>query len=308
MKKTYTIKHINIYFADHRVSSNGVDLNIDMKAVEVLQLLVNTPGETVSTDQFMDKIWHDKPSAPEVIPAAIARLRKMFKQAGISEELIVTVHKVGYRFVPPQTTESESRDSGWRKQSWFATLLLLLLAALATSLYFNINMPKAVVFEDSNNNSVQLNQQNDSEATQIYILRHTEKADDVSEDPELSPLGIKHAKYWKKVLQHIEFNQVLTTDFRRNIQTAKLLSAESSVNPELYYPMSFDVLKFIRQIQGQTVLIIGHSNTIPDMVNRLIGESKYPPMSHNNYDLLFTITINKNGDTSSSMLHIEMPQ
>jgi len=71
--------------------------------------------------------------------------------------------------------------------------------------------------------------------------------------------------------------------------------------------MSFNVLKFISLIRGEKVLIIGHSNTIPDMVNRLIDETKYPPMSHENYNVLYIVSINKNGDTSSSMLHIEMP-
>ena len=71
--------------------------------------------------------------------------------------------------------------------------------------------------------------------------------------------------------------------------------------------MSFDTVKFIKEIQGQKVLIIGHSNTIPDMVNRIIDETMYPPMSHKNYNLLYLITINENGNTSSSVLHIEMP-
>ena len=43
------------------------------------------------------------------------------------------------------------------------------------------------------------------------------------------------------------------------------------------------------------------------MVNRLIGESKYPPMSHENYNLMYLITIDKNGHTSSSLMHIEQP-
>ncbi len=71
--------------------------------------------------------------------------------------------------------------------------------------------------------------------------------------------------------------------------------------------MSFDVLKFLKLIQGQQVLIIGHSNTIPDMVNRIIGETKYPPMSHENYNILYTVSINSKGESSSSMLHIEVP-
>ncbi len=311
MENTYNIKHLTVDFADHKITSNGVEMSIDYKAVKVLMLMIENSGTTVTTDQFMEAVWQDKPSAPEVIPAAIARLRKMFKQAGISDEIIVTVHKVGYRFMPPEGEEAHnhppSKSSPPQLQRMF---MLLLLGSLFASVAFNIKHYLSRVDQKqlAATKAQNLNQESASQTTQLYIIRHTEKASDTAENPDLSPAGIERAKYWKKVLQHIEFDQVFTTDFIRNVQTAKLVATESNIKPELYYPMSFDVLKFLQLVQGQKVLIIGHSNTIPDMVNRLIDETKYPPMSHENYNLLYLITINQNGDTSSSLLHIEKPQ
>lgn len=296
------------------MTSNGVEMSIDHKAIEVMEMMVERANETVSTDDFMEKVWHDKPSSPEVIPAAVARLRKVFKKAGISDDLIVTVHKVGYRFEPPpETTPVTSAPP--EKQSWFKNMLwLLVLGALFSSIALNVkqhlskpNKPQKVQLS-STDQTAQIVQESASDVTQIYILRHTEKADDTSEDPELSTAGIKRANYWKKVLQNIDFDKVFTTEFKRNIQTADIISKERTIQPDLYYPMSFDVLKFINQIKGQNVLIIGHSNTIPDMVNRLIDETKYPPMSHQNYNVMYIVTINGNGETSSSMLHIEVPE
>jgi broad specificity phosphatase PhoE len=234
----------------------------------------------------------------------------MFKLAGISDELIVTVHKVGYRFEPivEKTDMTDSHKTS--KNTLFKWLEIGLILALLISLLFSTKQlfnPQTKNTEVASYDEAIITKQSTAEVTQIYILRHTEKADDNAEDPELSTQGIAHALYWRSVLQHTPFDQVFTTDFKRNIQTANLLTTESSIRPELYYPMSFDVLKFINQIRGQRVLIIGHSNTIPDMVNRLIGETIYPPMSHDNYDVLFIVTINKNGDTSSSMLHIQQP-
>ncbi len=309
--KTYQIKHILVDFDDHKITSNGVELSIDYKAIEVLQLLVMHAGETVHTEDFMDSIWHDKPSSPEVIPAAIARLRKMFKKAGIGDDLIVTVHKVGYRYEPINAEQEITKVSPKYSHPLFkVAFLILTLGGLFLSMGLNIKYYMSNLDEDklAQIEAAKIQQESLSKTTQIYILRHTEKADETAEDPSLSAAGIERAKYWKKVLQHTDFDQVFTTEFKRNIQTAELISAESSVKPELYYPMSFDVLKFLNLIKGQKVLIIGHSNTIPDMVNRLIDETRYPPMSHENYNILYTITINENGDTSSSMLHIEKPQ
>lgn len=308
--KIHHIKHIRIDFDDHKITSNGVEVSIDYKAIEVLQLLIMHAGETVHSEQFMDSIWHDKPSAPEVIPAAIARLRKMFKKAGISDDLIVTVHKVGYRYEAITTDEDPPFEGHKQNRPKLKVALwLLTVGGLLISLGLNIKHHMNSNAEDqlAQIQAANIQQESASNTTQIYILRHTEKADETSENPNLSAQGIERAKYWKKVLQHTEFDQVFTTEFKRNIQTAELISAASSVKPELYYPMSFDVLKFLNLIKGQKVLIIGHSNTIPDMVNRLIDETKYPPMSHKNYNILYVITINENGDTSSSMLHIEMP-
>ena len=309
MNKTYKIKHIIIDFDDFKITSNGVEMSIDHKAIEVMQMLTENAGETVNSHDFMDRVWQDKPSSPEVIPAAIARLRKMFKKAGISEDIIVTVHKVGYRFEPIEETEAAAPNRKKTHPLLQAVTLILIMGGLLLSMGLNVkhyignlDKDKLAAIDAANRKQESL-----SDVTQIYIIRHTEKADETAENPELSAAGIERAKYWKEVFQHIEFDQVFTTDFVRNIQTAEIISTDNSIKPELYYPMSFDVLKFINLIRGEKVLIIGHSNTIPDMVNRLIDETRYPPMSHENYNILYIVNINKNGDTSSSMLHIEKP-
>lgn len=311
MNTTYQIKHILLDFNDYKIFSNGVEMSIDHKAVEVMQMLIENAGQTVNSDDFMDQIWSNKPSSPEVIPAAIARLRKMFKKAGISDDIIVTVHKVGYRFEPIDEVDTaplytkQNKRTLLKAGTWALVLTGLLLSiGLNVKHYFNHPKEGEIVGIDA----IERHQESLSNVTQIYIIRHTEKTSDTQENPELSTTGIERALYWKKVLQHIQFDQVFTTDFKRNIQTAELISTDSSVKPELYFPMSFDVLKFINLIKGQKVLIIGHSNTIPDMVNRLIDETKYPPMSHENYNTLYLININKNGDTSSSKFHIEKPE
>jgi hypothetical protein len=42
---------------------------------------------------------------------------------------------------------------------------------------------------------------------------------------------------------------------------------------------------------GKRVLISGHSNTTPTMVNKLIGESKYSDMSDTDNKTLFIVNI-----------------
>ncbi|MBT8290569.1 MAG: histidine phosphatase family protein, partial [Muriicola sp.] len=40
---------------------------------------------------------------------------------------------------------------------------------------------------------------------------------------------------------------------------------------------------------GNNVLVVGHSNTTPDFVNKMIGEEKYPPMDDSDNGSLFIV-------------------
>lgn len=310
MQDKLTIRHVVVDFGEHTFLSNGVPIKIDPMAIATLQLLVEKSGKAVTIDEFMQTVWLGKPSSPEVVTSAVARLRKAFKKSGISDDLIVTVPKTGYRFDQPATTAAATIAPAAVRRSPLmtavaATLMLILLGSMALNARSYFSAPKATNLRYQPTAAIQ--PQSESAVTQIYILRHTEKVDEDAENPKLSKLGVQRARYWKSVLQNVDVQRIFTTDFDRNIQTAKILGEDYSINPEIYYPLSFDVLKFINEVKGQHVLIIGHSNTIPDMVNRLVGESRYPPMSHLDYDNLFLVTINASGETSSTQLHIEMP-
>ncbi|MEZ5497004.1 MAG: winged helix-turn-helix domain-containing protein [Gammaproteobacteria bacterium] len=311
---TFQLKHLLINFQDLSISSYGVSIKIDNMAVEVLKILIENAGQTVHNDFLMNNVWQDKPSSPEVIPAAISRLRKMFKKTGIGDNLIVTVHKVGYRLdlsekqgLQPEVADVLDKPNN--KPYW---LSLIVLGITGSIIYFLMTYPNNENDNKTNtsNNSVQSEipvQQTQGNSTQLFILRHTEKQSIETEDPELSSEGVERAKYWKKVLQHISFDAIYTTDFIRNVQTAKLIAGDENAKLEIYYPMSFEVVRFLQKVKGQKILIIGHSNTIPDMVNRLIGENSYPPMSHRNYNQMYIVTIDSSGEPSSILLHIEKP-
>ncbi len=308
---SYQIKHVHLDFKEHKVTSKGVDINIDQKAFDVLKIMIDHENQVVTCETFMHNVWGQKPSSQEVVPAAISRLRKLFKTAGIDEELIVTVHKVGYKFVPPEKVQDDNDNDGAINKK--VNQLKYMLAASLLLLAFTLAYMLLNTLQQENNSQsinpseIPLNRESESNQTQIYILRHTEKIDN-SEDPGLSIAGEKRAAYWRKVLQYIQFDQILATNYKRNSETASIIAQGFNTKIEFYHPMSFEVLEFIAKVKGQTVLIIGHSNTIPDMANRILGESIYDPLSHKDYNKLILITINEDGSTSSTTLHIEVPQ
>ncbi|MFF1763783.1 BTAD domain-containing putative transcriptional regulator [Streptomyces sp. NPDC058251] len=60
----------------------------------ILALLLLNPERTVSVDKLVDAVWGDQPpaTARTQVSICIAALRKSFRKAGITEEVIVTAH------------------------------------------------------------------------------------------------------------------------------------------------------------------------------------------------------------------------
>ncbi len=125
----------------------------------------------------------------------------------------------------------------------------------------------------------------------IYLLRHAEKASG-SSDPALTEPGRLRAKRVAQRLATEDIQHVFSTDYRRTRQTADPIAAAVGLSTELYDPRQADVL--INQVQAQTgnVVIVGHSNTIPDLVRRLGGAAE--PMSEQEYQHLYRLTVGQN--------------
>ncbi|WP_330299309.1 AfsR/SARP family transcriptional regulator [Streptomyces sp. NBC_00503] len=60
----------------------------------ILALLLLTPGRVVPVDAMVDAVWNDNPptTARTQVAICVAALRKIFKSAGIAEDVIVTAH------------------------------------------------------------------------------------------------------------------------------------------------------------------------------------------------------------------------
>ena len=54
---------------------------------------------------------------------------------------------------------------------------------------------------------------------------------------------------------------------------------------------------FIEKTKGKTILIVGHSNTIPGYVNKLLNKKKYFDINESNYSNLYIVTLTKNTTT-----------
>lgn len=143
--------------------------------------------------------------------------------------------------------------------------------------------------------------------TTYYFIRHAEKQrqNPDNKDPRLTFEGYKRAENWKKVFKYVPLNAVYSTNYNRTKETAEP-TAESKGLPILVYdPSKMYTESFQFNTQGKNVLIVGHSNTTPAFVNKVIGENKYKSMDDNNNSSLYIVTV-VDGKASVAVLNIEM--
>lgn len=135
--------------------------------------------------------------------------------------------------------------------------------------------------------------------TTLYLIRHAEKAD-LSSNPELSEAGIKRAKNWAAYFEKTPIDVFYTTMYKRTQQTCSPIAATKQKDIIFYKPEAMDLKKIIEEYQGKTILIVGHSNTIPNYINKLLGEQKYPDIPETEFGNLYVIK--SNGKITSELL------
>lgn len=131
-----------------------------------------------------------------------------------------------------------------------------------------------------------------SQSTQlIFLVRHAEKVADGTGDPELTREGIVRANKLAEMLATAEINKIFSTNYKRTVNTGLPISKLLNLEINMYDPHNESELsRMLESVNSGNMLIIGHSNTIPGLVNGLIGQEKYLDLDNDEYDKLFMVT------------------
>lgn len=137
--------------------------------------------------------------------------------------------------------------------------------------------------------------------TMVIVVRHAEKATDDPKDPSLSEQGSARANNLAAVLKDSNLKAVYSTQFRRTQLTGTPAAAMNGlqvqsreVNKQNDKTYVADLIKEIKKKHsGETVLIVGHSNTVPEIVKYLTGKD-VSPIGENEFDRIYIITLGKN--------------
>jgi broad specificity phosphatase PhoE len=124
----------------------------------------------------------------------------------------------------------------------------------------------------------------------IFIVRHAEKASSGGNDPDLSPQGQKRADALAHILKDSQITSVFVTEFKRTQQTAAPTAKAAHVTPTVVPANETGALaEKLRALNGNA-LVVGHGNTIPDLLKAL-GIATPVSIPDDDYSELFTVIV-----------------
>ena len=142
----------------------------------------------------------------------------------------------------------------------------------------------------------------------IVIVRHAEKVMDNSRDPGLSRIGKERAMLLAGMMEDFGVAKVYATKFKRAMFTA--IPSANKFDASIKTYSSSDLENFIandvKTEFGKNLFLVGHSNTIPTILDLLQGERKHKDLSEFDYDNLFIANILPTGDTEIIAFRMEL--
>jgi broad specificity phosphatase PhoE len=140
----------------------------------------------------------------------------------------------------------------------------------------------------------------------VYVVRHAEKKAAPAADPPLTAAGEERARALLDSTRAAGVSAIITTQFLRTKATAAPTASALRITPEVVMATSpshiQDVAAAVRKHAGQTVLVVGHSNTVPAIVAAL-GAPQPPAMCDAEYDNLYVVKIAADGKATVTHRH-----
>jgi broad specificity phosphatase PhoE len=134
--------------------------------------------------------------------------------------------------------------------------------------------------------------------TTVYLIRHGEKMSETADDPDLSDRGRARAESLAVQLRDSGVNVIITSNLRRTIETAEPLARLRHIRPKVI-PIGSSVEAHEKKVAeevlkhpGATILVVGHNNTIPNIVERL-GGGKIGDICTYEYSNLIIMSLDK---------------
>ena len=128
------------------------------------------------------------------------------------------------------------------------------------------------------------------DARQIYLVRHAEKA--AGDNPPLTLIGRARAEILANELKDAGLTAIYSTDTRRTRETAAPIARATGLTVLPYDSGNLETFANMLRATPGNILVVGHSNTTPQLVKELGGKPGAPIVEATEYDRLYVLTAN----------------
>jgi phosphohistidine phosphatase SixA len=133
----------------------------------------------------------------------------------------------------------------------------------------------------------------------ILLVRHAEAFHEPGGDPALTSEGEARAKRLAVLLADAGIRVIHSTPYRRTTATVAPLAEALGLVPILHDPREPDALVQRALRERGPHLVVGHSNTLPDLVRRL-GGAPGPDIRSDEHDRLYVV--HRAGDSVRTLI------
>ena len=145
----------------------------------------------------------------------------------------------------------------------------------------------------------------EGKALTVYLVRHAEK--ETGDDPALTAAGQERAAALAQTLGDSTIQAIHSTNYQRTRQTAAPLAKSLGLIVELYDPRDLPAMAQKLQAAGGCHVVVGHSNTTPQLVQLLGGEPGPEIVEATEYNRLYVVTRSASGKVQSQLLRYGPP-
>ena len=149
--------------------------------------------------------------------------------------------------------------------------------------------------------------------TTIIFIRYAEKAAMPEADPGLSDAGVRRVTELTRQLVDADvvagIDAIYATPFLRSQETARPVADELDLPINTYDAADTELVleTILKNHKGKIILVVGHSNTVPQLIYNLGASKKVPPIHEDEYDNIYIVSIPWFGKTKTIRLRFGEP-
>jgi len=149
--------------------------------------------------------------------------------------------------------------------------------------------------------------------TTIIFVRHAEQTSHEEVDPPLSDAGRRRVVELTRQLVDADvvagIDAIYATNYKRSTETAAELSERLDLPINIYNADDTEIVleEILKNHKGKIILVVGHSNTVPELIANLGASKKVPPIAQGEFDNIYIISIPWFGKTKTIRLRYGEP-